>query len=62
LGLFKKKKNRSEDAQDFGKRLLSVLKGKPSNSLKGQDSNIELIIGFIFFFGGLYFIFNFITS
>lgn len=71
MGLFKKDKdtnspqirgNASQEAQGFAKKLLSLLSGKSVNTWKGEDSHWELIFGFCFFFGGLYFLFSFLAG
>jgi len=43
------KRNSAQEAQKFGQKLIAILKGKAFN-----EGNWELIVGFIFFFGGLY--------
>ncbi len=43
------KKNSAEEAQKFAHKLVAILKGKA-----WEEGHWELIIGFIFFFGGLY--------
>jgi hypothetical protein len=43
------KKDSTHLAQKFAQRLIAILKGKSS-----EDTHWELIIGFLFFFGGLY--------
>lgn len=49
-------------SQNFAKRLLGLLKGKRTKKWKGEDSNWELLIGFAFFFGALYFLFDFLAG
>ena len=51
------KKNSASSAQKFAEKLISILKGKSH-----EDSHWELVIGFVFFFGGLYFLASYFTS
>jgi|TARA_Y100000780_G_scaffold220150_1_gene227180 hypothetical protein len=46
-----KKDSANNGAQKFAHKLIAILKGKDTN-----ESHWELIFGFIFFFGGLYFL------
>jgi hypothetical protein len=48
---------RAKDSQKFGRRLVEVLGSKRPTS---SENHWELILGFIFFFGGIYLIFNFL--
>jgi len=43
------KKNSAEEAQKFAHKLITLLKGKSF-----QEGHWELIVGFVFFFGGIY--------
>jgi len=43
------KRDSAQQAQKFGQKLVALLKGKVVN-----EGHWELIIGFIFFFGGIY--------
>lgn len=65
MGLFKKNKNshpHGHEAQGFAEKLLALLSGRRVNTWKGEDSHWELIFGFCFFFGGLYFLFSFLAG
>lgn len=68
MGLFNKDhKNQSyppsdNKAQGFARKLLALLSGKRVSTWKGEDSHWELIFGFFFFFGGLYFLFGFLAG
>lgn len=60
MGLFKNKETKSSEAkkaQHFAERLIEIL----SNRTKffSADSNWELIFGFLFFFGGIFFLINY---
>lgn len=52
----------AQRSQNFAKKLIGLLKGKRTKTWKGEDSHWELIIGFFFFFGGLYFLFDFLSG
>lgn len=43
------KRDSAHQTQKFGQKLVALLKGKAFS-----ESHWELVIGFIFFFGGLY--------
>jgi hypothetical protein len=69
MGLFKKDNDspsnfnrgpNKKDAQGFARKLLALLSGKRVDTWRGEDSHWELIFGFGFFFGGLYFLFSFL--
>ncbi len=54
------KKNEAHQAQKFAQRLIAILSGKTFKS--SEESYGELIIGFIFFFGGIWLLFSYFTS
>ncbi|MCR9206484.1 MAG: hypothetical protein NXH75_18015 [Halobacteriovoraceae bacterium] len=49
----------AKETQKFASRLMSLLSGK--TGMFKSESHWELIFAFIFFFGGIYFIFNMIN-
>ena len=71
MGLFKKENDpfqssvggpNKNEAQSFARKLVALLSGKRMSTWRGEDSHWELIFGFCFFFGGLYFLFSFLAG
>lgn len=54
------KKNEAQEAQKFSQRLIAILSGKSFKS--SEESYGELIIGFAFFFGGIWLLISYFTS
>ncbi|MCF8058311.1 MAG: hypothetical protein K9K67_03385 [Bacteriovoracaceae bacterium] len=51
-----------KESQRFAEKLMRLLSGrKDQGSWVGKDSNWELIFGFLFFFGGIYFLISFLS-
>jgi hypothetical protein len=67
MGILNKDKNhRTEEvkrSQKFAQKLLRLLSGRSAQgSWTGRDSHWELIVGFLFFFGGIFFVFSFLSN